>query len=90
MPYVPVLQVTGVANRSHTRSSCTEFHHFARVDLHNYGTQKFPTLDQNIILKSLVYFDDITDSSIKYITGNEISIEEIKKTLENTVRALGQ
>jgi hypothetical protein len=49
-------------------------------------TRKFPQLDQNLILKSLVYFDDITTEPIKFIQGYETTIEEIQTELTRCVQ----
>lgn len=51
-----------------------------------YTMHKFPTLDQNLILKSLVYFDDITDSAIKYAPGHEVNFKEIQTVLQKSVK----
>ncbi len=50
------------------------------------ASEKFPQLDQNLILKSLVYFDDITDTAIKYMPGYEVPREEIRDTLQRIVK----
>lgn len=46
---------------------------------------KFPSLDINLILKSLVYFDDITDEPIIYKNNHEIEFEKIEAFLKETV-----
>ena len=50
--------------------------------------RKLPSLNQNLIIKSLIYFDDISESQILYTPGNEIQIDEIKKYLMKTVSEL--
>lgn len=42
---------------------------------------KLPSLNQNLILKSLTYFNDISEAEIVYTSGNEISIKEIENYL---------
>jgi len=49
-------------------------------------THKFPQLDQNLILKSLVYFDDLTTEPILFISGFETTVEEIKAKITDCVR----
>ncbi len=51
-----------------------------------HSASKLPTLDSMLILKSLVYFDDVTDWSIKYMPGHEISPETIKTFLQTEVK----
>lgn len=48
--------------------------------------EKFPSLDANLILKSLVYFDDITSEPIAYKHNHETDFVIIKKSLEGTVK----
>jgi len=47
---------------------------------------KCPTLDANLVLKSLVYFDDVSREPILFKEGNEVSFEVVKKYLQQTVR----
>lgn len=49
-------------------------------------SEKFPQLDKMLILKSLVYFNDIETSSLRFVRGKEINMEEIKKYFENLVK----
>ncbi len=46
---------------------------------------KFPNLDTNLILKSLVYFDDLEEEPIVFKEDNETNWEEIKEVLKNAV-----
>ncbi len=50
--------------------------------------QKFPNLDTNLILKSLVYFEDIEEEPILFKNKNNVSLEEIKNFLKNKIRDL--
>jgi hypothetical protein len=47
---------------------------------------KYPMLDTNLILKSLVYFEDITEEPILFKEGNEVSFEDLKKNLKIIVK----
>ncbi len=55
-------------------------------DLLNDVQKKLPQLDRNIILKSLVYFDDVSDEFILYKEGNEVSFDQVKQFLVTEVR----
>lgn len=55
-------------------------------DLLDFAKEKFPSLDTNLVLKSLVYFDDITSEPIAYKHNHEIDFELIKKSLEEIVK----
>ena len=46
---------------------------------------KMPTLDTPLLLKSLVYFDDLHDEPLMFKHGHEIDLETIKKNLTEQV-----
>lgn len=46
---------------------------------------KFPKLDKNLIIKSLVYFEDIINEPIIFKNDQDISFETIKSFLQKTV-----
>jgi predicted nucleotidyltransferase component of viral defense system len=50
--------------------------------------QKFDSLDANLILKSLVYFEDVTHEPILFKEGKEVSFETVKNFLEGEVRKI--
>jgi len=52
------------------------------------ANKKFPTIDNNLILKSIVYFKDIEKEPIKYRNSNRISFEEVKIGLIEAVGKL--
>ncbi len=41
-------------------------------DMLRFARAKFPEIDQNLILKSLVYFNDITSEPIRFTAGHVI------------------
>jgi len=55
-------------------------------ELLDVATKKFPTLDMNLILKSLVYFDDLKEEPIAYKHDNNVDIGTIKQFLSTTVK----
>jgi hypothetical protein len=44
-----------------------------------------PTLDPALVLKALVYFDDITPEAIKFKPGYEVDFETVKQFLQHQV-----
>lgn len=54
-------------------------------DLLQFCAQKYPTLDAGLILKSLIYFDDIKDEPILFKEGNDIPFESVKNYLRKIV-----
>jgi hypothetical protein len=49
---------------------------------------KIPSLDQNLVLKALVSFDDVTQEQIVFIKGNEISFAKVQKSIVENVRTV--
>ncbi len=49
-------------------------------------TQKYPIFDETLILKSLVYFDDILEEPILFKEEHNVSFEIIKAFLKETVK----
>ncbi len=49
-------------------------------------SEKFPQLDKMLILKSLVYFDDIETIPLKFVKGKEINSDDIKEYFEKQVK----
>ncbi|MFA5831241.1 MAG: nucleotidyl transferase AbiEii/AbiGii toxin family protein [Candidatus Paceibacterota bacterium] len=50
--------------------------------------QKFDSLDQNLLLKSIIYFEDITVDPILFKEGKEVSFEKVKDFLEKEVNKI--
>lgn len=48
--------------------------------------QKMPSLDVNLVLKSLVYFDDVMEEKIKFKHGFSVSMKELKRFFEAQVK----
>lgn len=57
-------------------------------DILKLAEKKFPDIDTNLILKSLVYFSDIKSEPIIYKNNSEVDFEQIKSFLINTVKTL--
>lgn len=62
---------------------------FSLSDLLEHTQQKYPQLDRNLILKSLVYFEDLTDEKLMFKNNNDIDFEKVKNELRNEVKKLG-
>ena len=51
-------------------------------------SQKMSSLDVNLVLKSLVYFDDVVGEKIKFKHGSSVSMKELKWFFEGEVKKL--
>lgn len=49
--------------------------------------EKYSELDRNLILKSLIYFEDVTQENIIFKNNNDIAFEEVKEKLKSEVKA---
>ena len=49
-------------------------------------SEKFPQLDRMLILKSLVYFNDIEDTPLRFMENKEIKLDDIKDYFEKLVK----
>jgi len=48
--------------------------------------EKIPELDRNLVLKSLVYFSDISEEPLMFKKGKELGLETIKKFFVQEVK----
>jgi len=55
-------------------------------DLLGYAHVKYPGLERNLVLKSLVYFEDITEDKILFKNNNDVAFEEVKDKLRSAVK----
>ena len=58
------------------------------ADLLRKAHEKYPELEKNLILKSIVYFEDITLEKIAFKNNNDVAFEEVKNGLRNAVKKL--
>jgi len=61
------------------------FNHFSFEDMLSFIRTKFPSLDENLIRKSMVYFDDVTEEKLVYKTETKLKWEEIKARIKKEV-----
>jgi len=48
--------------------------------------KKFANIDPSLILKSLVYFDDITEEPITFTEGHEVALKDVQEFLRRSVK----
>jgi hypothetical protein len=51
-------------------------------------SKKFPELDTSLVLKSLVYFEDVIEEPIRFKNNKEVPMLEVKKFIEDKVMLL--
>lgn len=57
-------------------------------DLLDLARKKFEDIDLNLIMKSLVYFEDIRDEPILFKKGHQVDFGEVKNSLKSSVRKI--
>lgn len=88
---IACMKLSAITSRSTLKDYVDLYEILQQKDLHELLQQipqKFPTLDTNLILKSLVYFDDIVDEPILFKHGKNISLNTIKEFLIAEVKKL--
>jgi hypothetical protein len=47
-----------------------------------------PSLDQNLVLKAIVSFYDVTKDPIHFIEGQEVTFDEIQEAIIKSVKSI--
>ena len=84
------MKLSAVTGRASNKDYIDLYYILQKVELRNLlakAAEKFPDLDQNLILKSLVYFDDVNLEPIMFKNDNHIDFDEVKSFLEEKVKA---
>lgn len=85
------MKLSAITSRASNKDYIDLYFILNKIELHDLlkkATKKFPTIDTNLILKSLVYFDDVYIEPIIFKNDNNVDFETIKTFLENKVREL--
>lgn len=61
---------------------------FSLQDILEFAREKYPELDRNLILKSIVYFDDVVEERILFKNKREVSFKDVQKRLQQEVKKL--
>jgi predicted nucleotidyltransferase component of viral defense system len=49
---------------------------------------KIPSLDQNLVLKAIVSFDDVSIEPIYFIKGNEVTFDEVQELIIKSIKSV--
>lgn len=61
---------------------------FSLQDILGFAREKYPTLDRNLLLKSIVYFDDVTEERMLFKNNKDVSFDDVKKRLQKEVKRI--
>jgi len=82
------MKLSAITSRATNKDYIDIYYILQNIPLENLlkkTSEKFPHLDKNLILKSLVYFDDIDIEPIIFKNNNHVDFKEVKNFLEKEV-----
>ncbi len=83
------MKLSAITGRSTLKDYVDLYFIFKKMNLATLleaSSKKFPTLDQALILKSLVYFDDIEPEPIRFMPGFAVDLSEVETLLTRIVK----
>jgi hypothetical protein len=86
---IAVMKMSAICSRSVMKDYVDLYYVLKNSDLEYLLSQvklKFTELDVNVVLKSLTYFDDISDEPIIWEEGFYVNLESVKSLLINKVK----
>ena len=83
------MKLNAITGRSVNKDFVDLYYIFKQIslpDLLAKAKQKMPELNENVVLKSLVYFDELQTEPLEFLPGKEVNMEEIKKFMVAEVK----
>lgn len=90
MEDIGCMKLSAITSRASNKDYIDLYYILQKVDLNELlkkATEKFPDLDKNLILKSLVYFEDIDIEPISFKNKNFVNMDDVKEFLKNKVKS---
>ena len=88
---IATMKLVAITSRASNKDYIDLYYILENIDLNDLlekASKKFPEIDRNLILKSLVYFEDIEIEPILFKNNKEINFEKIKDFLKDEVLKL--
>jgi len=85
------MKLNAIVNRSVNRDFIDLYFILQRiplVELLERCNEKMPSLNENAVLKSLVYFDEVKMEPLEFLPGKEVSWETVRYFFINEVRSM--
>lgn len=82
------MKLNTIISRSVNKDFVDLYYIFKQVSLSQLlqkAKEKMPELNENLVLKSLVYFDELEIDPLEYLPGKAVDIEEVKKIISKIV-----
>lgn len=87
---IACMKLSAILSRATNKDYIDLYYIFKKYDFEkilNLCEKKFDDIDVNLILKSLVYFDDVELEPIIFKHGNQIKFDEVKKFLIELIKS---
>ncbi len=91
MPDIGCMKLGAIVSRAELKDYVDLFFILKQLSLTELLTdlsKKIPSLDQNLVLKALVSFDDIAREPIDFIKGNEVTFDEMRESIVQSVKSV--
>ncbi len=85
------MKLSAIVSRAELKDYVDLFFILKRLSLSELLTalsRKLPSLDQNLVLKALVSFDDVTMEPIDFTEGNKVSFAKIQEAIVESVKSV--
>jgi predicted nucleotidyltransferase component of viral defense system len=86
---IAAMKLSAITSRATTKDYIDIYYILQKIPLDKLmliARKKYPEIDTNVIVKSLIYFEDIEEQPIDFKNGKEVSLEKIKAFLEKKVK----
>lgn len=91
MEDIACMKLSAITSRASNKDYIDLYYILQKIsfkDILEKVSQKLPDLDISLILKSIVYFDDIGEEPIIFKNNNFVDMSEVKKSLEERVKSV--
>lgn len=88
---IACMKLSAITGRASNKDYIDLYYILHQIPLHRlleFAQQKFPNFNANLALKSLVYFEDISEEPIRFRKGKRVTHKEWQSFLEKIVREL--
>jgi len=89
IPDIACMKLSAVISRATTKDYVDIYYilqDYSLEELLNFADDKYPNFNRNLALKSLVYFDDVTEEPLEFLDGDAPDFDEVKEYLQRTVK----
>lgn len=87
---IACMKLNAITGRATNKDYIDLYFLLEKFSLHNlfgFMEEKYPELDRNLLLKSLVYFDDVDEEKILFKNNMDVTFTDVKKRLQREVKA---